>query len=141
MEWLGSIGKEFVHGFNIVFHRNKFSLGLGISPSNVNRHKIIRRRQSFVSKGLFNDKLIITLGSSVGLSGEQVQDGRNLAQDVQLEYRLDDDGTYRLKAYRKNQYEGIIDGLITKTGVGISIGKEFEDWADFFKKLQPKESQ
>ena len=94
-----------------------------------------------VSKGLFNDKLIITLGSSVGLSGEQVQDGRNLAQDVQLEYRLDDDGTYRLKAYRKNQYEGIIDGLITKTGVGISIGKEFEDWADFFKKLQPKESQ
>ncbi|MEL7148924.1 MAG: translocation/assembly module TamB domain-containing protein, partial [Bacteroidota bacterium] len=45
-----------------------------------------------LSKGLFDDKLIITLGSSVGLSGEQVQEGRNLAQDVQLDYKLDPDG-------------------------------------------------
>ena len=95
-----------------------------------------------LSKDLLNEKLTVTLGSNVGLEGEQKQNAaKSLAQDVELEYKLDNDGVYRLKAFRKNQYEGIIDGELVKTGVGISIRKEFDSWEGFFRELKSTNTQ
>ena len=95
-----------------------------------------------LSKDLLNEKLTVTLGSNVALEGEQKQNAaKSLAQDVELEYKLDNDGVYRLKAFRKNQYEGIIDGELVKTGVGISIRKEFDSWEGFFRELKSTNTQ
>jgi hypothetical protein len=60
-----------------------------------------------VSKRLLDDRLKVTVGSSFGLEGEQQanQESNNLAGDISAEYQLTRDGRYRVRAYRKNQYQ------------------------------------
>ena len=95
-----------------------------------------------LSKELFNEKLVVKVGSNVPLEGDQKQSGvRNLAQDIVLEYKLDEDGSYRLKAFRKNQYEGIIDGELTKTGIGMTLSREFETWEELLLSLKSTKKQ
>jgi hypothetical protein len=90
-----------------------------------------------LSKELFNERLVVKVGSNVPLEGDKKQSGvRNLAQDIVLEYKLDEDGSYRLKAFRKNQYEGIIDGELTKTGIGMTLSREFETWEELLLSLK-----
>jgi hypothetical protein len=56
-----------------------------------------------------------------------------ITSDVAIEYKLTEDGRYRLKGFRHNQYEGAIEGLIIETGMGVSYVRDFNKWKDFFR--------
>lgn len=83
-----------------------------------------------VKKQLFNDRLSVQLGSSVNLEGKtSVSD---IVSDVTVEYKLTEDGRYRLKGFRHNVYEGVIDGELVETGLGAVYVRDFNLWSDFF---------
>jgi hypothetical protein len=89
-----------------------------------------------LSKKLLNDRLTVTVGSSFGLEGPQTQgqSSTNIAGNVNAEYALSSDGKYRLRAYRRNQNEGVIEGQIIETGLGFALVVDYNKFRDIFHK-------
>lgn len=88
-----------------------------------------------LSKRMLNDRLIVTVGSNFELEGPQNSNRQasNIAGNVLLNYRLSEDGRYMLKAYRKNQYQGVIDGYVVETGVGFTITMDYNKFKEIFE--------
>lgn len=89
-----------------------------------------------LSKRLLNDRLTITVGSNFELEGAQNSNrrGSNIAGNVAINYRLSKDGRYAMRAYRKNEYQGILDGYIIETGVGFIITIDYNRFRQIFQK-------
>jgi len=89
-----------------------------------------------VSKKLLSDRLTVTVGSSFGLEGPQApgQSSTNIAGNVNVEYTLSKDGKYRLRAYRRNQNEGVIEGQIIETGLGFALVVDYNKFREIFHK-------
>ncbi len=87
-----------------------------------------------LSKQLLNDRLTVSVGSNFELEGPQSsnQQSSNIAGDIALDYQISRDNRYLLRAYRKNEYEGIIDGYIIETGVGFIITVDYNRFREIF---------
>ena len=44
------------------------------------------------------------------------------------------DGRYTLRAYRKNQYEGVIEGQVVESGVSFIFSFDFNEFKQIFNK-------
>ena len=88
-----------------------------------------------LSKKLLNDRLTVTVGSSFGLEGPQTQSSNssNIAGNVNVEYALSADGRYRLRAYRRNQTEAIVEGQIIETGLGFALVVDYNKFKQIFQ--------
>lgn len=89
-----------------------------------------------LSKRLLNDRLTVTVGSNFELEGAQNanRQASNIAGNVSLNYRLSEDGRYMLRGYRKNEYQGIIDGYVVETGLGFIITMDYNRFKEIFQK-------
>ncbi len=88
-----------------------------------------------LSRELLDERLTVEMGGRVALE-EEMEEGRtleagDLTGNFSVEYKLTRDGTYRLRAFNRTDYEDEIDGEVTKTGVSFIFRKEFNS----FKKL------
>ncbi len=90
-----------------------------------------------VSKQLLNDRLRVTVGSNFELEGPQNvnanQQSNNLAGNIALDYKLSKDGRYLLRAYRKNDYDNVIEGYVIETGIGFIITMDYNQFKEFFE--------
>lgn len=75
-----------------------------------------RNRTDFtvgLTKQLLGDRLTVTVGSNFELEGPRAASGKgsnnNIAGNVAVDYKVSRDGRYVIRAYRKNQYEGVIE--------------------------------
>ncbi|AFL85925.1 hypothetical protein Belba_3423 [Belliella baltica DSM 15883] len=86
-------------------------------------------------KRLFDDRLVVQVGSQVDIEGSsQNPDQTNaILGNVSLEYILTENGRYRLRAFRKNQFESIIDGQLIITGIGVIFNREFNQFTELWK--------
>lgn len=89
-----------------------------------------------ISKRLLNDRLTVTVGSSFQVEGAQNsnQQASNIGGDISLDYQLSKDGRYRLRAYRRNDYEGIAVGQVIETGAGVIFTIDYDKFSEFFRK-------
>ena len=89
-----------------------------------------------LSKQLLNDRLRVTVGSNFELEGPQQTNRRsnNIAGNVALDYMLSKDGRYLLRAYRKNDYEGQLEGYIIETGLNFIISFDYNKFRNLFRK-------
>ncbi|MHA4896793.1 translocation/assembly module TamB domain-containing protein [Pedobacter sp. PWIIR3] len=96
-----------------------------------------------LSKKLLNDRLTVTVGSSFGLEGPPTQNQKstNIAGNVNVEYALSADGRYRLRAYRRNQNEGVVEGQIIETGLGFALVVDYNKFKEIFQKKETKEQR
>jgi hypothetical protein len=80
-----------------------------------------------LSKRLLNDRLTVTVGSNFELEGPQQSNQRsnNIAGNVAVNYQLSKSGRYLLRFYRKNEYEGVLDGYIIETGLGFIMTVDY----------------
>ena len=88
-----------------------------------------------LKKQLFNDRLSVELGGSVDVEGEKASQNSasEITSDVTIEYKLTKDGRYRMKGFRHNQYEGVIEGQLVETGFGVMYIRDFNKWKYFFR--------
>ena len=94
-------------------------------------------------KKLFNERLTVRVGSDVDLQGSsQTGDQTPLIGNVSLEYKLSEDGRYRLKGFRKSEFENVIDGQTIVNGIALIFTQEFnqfrELWDAIFKAQNDK---
>jgi translocation and assembly module TamB len=89
-----------------------------------------------LSKQILNDKITIQVGGNVELEGEKAKQNNasDIAGNVSIEYKLTDDGRYKIKVYRETQYENPIEGELTKTAVGFIFKRDFKKFKDLFAK-------
>ena len=87
-----------------------------------------------LSKKLLNDRLTVSVGSNFELEGPRnsSQQSSNIAGNVALDYQVSRDNRYLLRAYRKNEYQGVIDGYIIETGVGFIITVDYNRFREIF---------
>jgi hypothetical protein len=101
-----------------------------------------------LKKQLFNERLSVQVGGTIDVEGEKARQNTasSITSDVTVEYKLAKDGSYRLKAFRQNQYEGAIEGQLVETGVGIMYLLDFNNWKEFItrgksKTIKPKKEK
>ena len=102
-----------------------------------------------LSKRLLNDRLTVTVGSNFQLEGAQSssatpgaqQRTNNLAGNVAIDYKLSQDGRYLLRAYRRNEYEGVLYGYIIETGVGFIINVDYSKFSQIFLSQKQREAK
>lgn len=93
-----------------------------------------------LSKTLLNDKITVQVGGNIDIEGEKAKQNNasDVAGNISLEYKLTDDGRYKLKGYRKNEYENPIDGDLIKTGFGVIYRRNYNKLKELFSKPKPK---
>jgi translocation and assembly module TamB len=96
-----------------------------------------------LSKKMFDDRLTVSIGSNFELEGPQNsnQQAANIAGNIAVDYRLSKDGRYMLRAYRKNEFQGVIDGYIIETGLGFVITLDYNRFRDIFRKQKTPEQR
>ena len=97
-----------------------------------------------LSKRLLNDRLTVTVGSDFELEGPRPTNSQqnNIAGNIAIDYKLSKDGKYMLRAYRKNDYTGAIEGYVIETGVGFIITVDFNKFRQIFlSKAQRKKKR
>ena len=93
-----------------------------------------------VSKTLLNDRVTVQVGGNVDVEGEKAKQNNasNVAGNISIEYKLTDDGRYKLKGFRENEYENPIEGELTKTGFGIMYRRNYNKLKELFSKPAPR---
>lgn len=92
---------------------------------------------------LFDDRLVISVGGQMDVEGgsrESVNQGDALFGDVSIEYLLDTRGQWRAKAYRRNQFESVIDGQLIVTGLSFIFNREFNTFKELWRKREIDEA-
>jgi translocation and assembly module TamB len=94
-----------------------------------------------LSKSLLNDRLAVSVGSNFELSGPQSssnQRASNFAGDIAVNYKLSKDGRYMLRFYRRNEYQGVVEGYIIETGLGFSINVDYDHFREVLRGKKTK---
>jgi len=94
-----------------------------------------------LSKQLLSDRLTVRVGNNFELEGPKPTGNKAsaLAGDVALDYRLSRDGSYVLRGYRKNVYQGVVEGYIVETGLSFIITVDFERVSDLLHRRRKVE--
>ena len=129
-EQLNNLAGSLVKGVNLNFGvdtEDDYSSGTPTSRTNLTVG---------VSKNLLNDRLRVSVGSNFELEGpaNTNQEASNIAGDVAVDYLMSKDGRYTLRAYRKNQYEGVIEGQVVESGVSFIFSFDFNEFKQIFNK-------
>ncbi|MDO6471473.1 translocation/assembly module TamB domain-containing protein [Maribacter sp. 1_MG-2023] len=95
------------------------------------------------SKKLFNDRLIVSADSAVDIKGSAAttETETPIIGNVTLEYLLNEEGTYRVKGFRKQEYQNIIDGQLIITGIAFIFNREFNKFSQLFSPLKKESSE
>lgn len=84
-----------------------------------------------VSKQLFSDRLSITAGGNVDLnSSTGLNSYSNVIGDFVLEYKLTDDGRYRLRVFSKADYDRLLNENTNRNGVSLFFSRSFDSKID-----------
>ncbi len=96
-----------------------------------------------LSKQLLNDRLTVSIGSNFELEGPQnsKQQSSNIAGNIAINYRISRDNRYILRAYRKNEYQGVIDGYIIETGIGFIITVDYNRFREIFTSVRERQKR
>jgi hypothetical protein len=89
-----------------------------------------------LSKNFLDDRITVNLAGNVTLEGtnQEQKDISDIAGDVSLEYKLTEDGRFRIVTFRKEVYEALLQGEIIETGAGFIIVEDFDKIGELFQK-------
>jgi hypothetical protein len=127
---LNQLAGNLVKGFELEFDVDAiddYSTGVRESRTDLN---------VALSKQFFDNRLKITVGSSFGLEGTpyENQSSTNIAGNFKADYLITRDGRYRLRAYRKNEYQMALLGEVIETGLTFMITMDYDTWSELISK-------
>ena len=90
-----------------------------------------------LSKSFLSGRLTVSVGRNFVLENAAQSATRNpneVFDNLSLNYNLSRDGRYVLRAYRRNDYQAVLDGYIIETGVGFVITVDYNTLADILRR-------
>ena len=130
---LNSLSAKYIKGVDVGVDLNSYTdyqSGMAQDRTQLNLN---------VRKSLFNDRVSVQVGSQVDLEGSAAQQqdpASDLIGDVSLEYSITKDGRYRVRGFRKNQFEGLVEGQLIVTGMSLVYNREFNSFQELFRKAE-----
>ncbi|MEX2379865.1 MAG: translocation/assembly module TamB domain-containing protein, partial [Vicingaceae bacterium] len=94
-----------------------------------------------LSKSLFDERVTVKVDGDLNVEDSDQSRSNAVAGDVSVEYKITEDGKYRFKIFRKEEYEGLIEGEYTETGASLIYTKKFLKFKDLFKKIKEEEGE
>lgn len=127
-------------GFELDFGLNSFTDYQGNTPQQRTQLDIAAQKK------LFNDRVIVRVGSEVDLEGSSsTEEETPIIGNVSIEYLLTESGRYRLKGFSRNEFENVIDGQTVVSGLALIFTQEFnkynELWDALFKAQTEEEKR
>jgi translocation and assembly module TamB len=86
-----------------------------------------------VSKKLANDRISISVGKNFELENKDLKSDE-IFDNIEANWQITKDGRYRLKVFRKNLNQMVIEGSVIETGVGFIIAIDYETWKELLKR-------
>ncbi len=102
--------------------QDEFSTGTTTSTENVTEMGFD------ISQKFLNDRLEVSVGGNVNLDNSasgQSGDVSNITGDFAIEYKLTDNGKYRVKVFRTGNYDMVNQSNVYRTGVGLTYRHSF----------------
>jgi hypothetical protein len=126
---------------NISFVDLKFDVQ-SFKEYNSSGDQVLQRNYYYnIGKSFLNDRARINYKGSLGvtsdLQAEQVN-SHFVQNELEIEMKITQDGRYKGIFFRKNQYEGLLEGEVIETGGGIRFSKDFYSFGDIFTKDKRK---
>ncbi|WP_026628705.1 translocation/assembly module TamB domain-containing protein [Dyadobacter alkalitolerans] len=88
-----------------------------------------------LSKAFLNDRLKISVGKNFEIESQSNSAASNEVFDnIALDYAITRDGRYLFRAFRKNQYQSILEGFIIETGVSFIVTADYDLLREFFQR-------
>ncbi len=97
-----------------------------------------------VSKRLLNDRLNVSIGTNFELEGGRQTNqtgtgGSSTSPNLNVEYALTQDGRYLIRAYRRNEYEGVVEGYVVETGVSFIMSVDYNQFKEIFENRKKRQ--
>jgi translocation and assembly module TamB len=123
---LNLLASDLVKGVNLNFNLNSQAEG-GTARTDLNVG---------LSKAFLNDRLTVSVGRNFELENTNADaaSSNQIFDNLALNYALSRDGRYMVRAYRKNQYQAVLQGFIIETGVSFIVTLEYDDFRELFQK-------
>ncbi len=114
-------------GFELDFGLDSYTDYQGNAPQDRTQLNVAAQKR------LFDDRLIVRVGSEVDLQGSSsTGEATPLIGNVSLEYLLTKNGRYKLKGFRRNEFENVIDGQTIVSGIGLIFTQEFNKFSELW---------
>jgi hypothetical protein len=85
-------------------------------------------------KKLFNDRLVIESGSQVNVEGDLRPGESNVALgNVSVQYLITEDGRWKIKGFRRSEYENVIDGQVFISGIALIYTRDFNHFKELWE--------
>lgn len=131
-------------GDNIGFVDLKFDVQ-SFKEYNTDGEAVVQRNYYYnVGKSFFNDRARINYKGSLGLTNDMEAERINssfVQDELEVEVKITKDGVFRGIFFRKNQYEGLLEGEVIDTGLGIRLKKDFYSIRDVFVDLDKRDEK
>lgn len=124
-------------GFDLNFGLDSYTDYQGNAPTDRTTLDIAAQKR------LFDDRVVVSVGSAVDLQGSGNTDNGTapVVGNVSIEYLLTEDGRYRLRGYRSSQFENIIDGQIIVNGISLLFTREFNKFTELWQSMFPAKTE
>jgi translocation and assembly module TamB len=89
-----------------------------------------------LSKAFFNNRIEVKVGRNFELenTSKVSRNPSEVFDNVSVNYKLTQDGRYLFRAFRKNQFQSVLEGFIVETGIGFSVTMEYGRFVEMFQK-------
>lgn len=141
----GNVANNALYGFvenELNKYTRKTGLTFGFDSYNTNSETTRTDFTYQFSKQLFNDKVSVKIGGRVSSDNNDVNTGNledNLVDDISIEYVFTKKKNLFLKVFRHSNYESVLEGEVTQTGIGIVWRKSFRKLKDLFIRKENRE--
>ncbi|RKS53026.1 uncharacterized protein DUF490 [Gillisia mitskevichiae] len=116
-------------GLELDFGLDSFTDYQGANPEDRTQLEVAAQKK------LLDDRLIVRVGSNVDIQGsDQSSEANPVIGNVSLEYLLTENGRFRLKGFRMNRYDNVIDGQLIVSGIALIFTQEFNKFKELFEK-------
>lgn len=127
-------------GIELDFGLNSFTDYQGDTPTDRTQLDVAAQKK------LFNDRLTVRVGSELDIQGSSASEEKSpLIGNVSLEYQITQDGRYRVRGFRKSEFENVIDGQTVVSGIALIFTKEFNEfhqlWNSILHSAKNKENE
>jgi hypothetical protein len=95
-----------------------------------------------LARSFMDDRLNVTFGKNFTIAGDESSgkaantagNSMQFLPDINATYKLSKDGRYMLRAYRRNQYEAIMDGYFIETGLAFSVSMDYGKFKELIRR-------
>lgn len=93
----------------------------------------ITAEQSFM-----DDRLVVRVGSEVDIQGSNQAPGAAspLIGNVSIDYLITEEGEWRIRGFRRNRFENVIEGQIIASGLALIFTREFNEFRELWDSLK-----